>query len=74
MKESVIEILSHYTETDLSEIKESSELINDLGFSSFDIVNAVVEFEDAFEIEIPDEDIQNLKTVNDVINYILSKQ
>ena len=74
MKESVIEILSHYTETDLSEIKENSELINDLGFSSFDIVNAVVEFEDAFEIEIPDEDIQNLKTVNDVIEYILSKE
>ena len=72
MENKVIGILSHYTEVKPEEITVDSELIADLAFNSLDVVNAVVEFEDEFDFEIPDEDIKNLKTVNNIVMYIKS--
>ena len=70
MFEKVIEILSRFTETDISEITMDSKLVLDLGLNSFDVVNVVTSFEDEFDIEIPNEDIKGLKTVEDVVKYI----
>jgi acyl carrier protein len=52
------------------EIKMEKSFIEDLGADSLDIVELVMTMEEEFEIEIPDEEAENIKTVGDAINYI----
>ncbi len=52
------------------EIKPESSFIEDLGADSLDIVELVMAMEEEFEIEIPDEEAENIKTVGDALNYI----
>ncbi|WP_426753249.1 acyl carrier protein [Myxococcus sp. Y35] len=52
------------------EIKPESSFIEDLGADSLDIVELVMAMEEEFEVEIPDEEAENIKSVNDAINYI----
>ncbi|MFN7133026.1 MAG: acyl carrier protein [Myxococcales bacterium] len=52
------------------EIKPESSFIDDLGADSLDIVELVMAMEEEFEVEIPDEEAENIKTVGDAINYI----
>ena len=52
------------------EIKPESSFIEDLGADSLDIVELVMAMEEEFEVEIPDEEAENFKTVGDAINYI----
>ena len=52
------------------EIKGTSSFIEDLGADSLDIVELVMAMEEEFEVEIPDEEAENIKTVGDAINYI----
>lgn len=70
MLEKVIEIISEFTEVKAEDMNKDTKLIADLGFNSFDVVNIVVEFEDEFDIEIPDEDIRELQTIGDIVKYI----
>ncbi len=69
MFEQIQEILSKYTE---ETITPESAFAADLGLSSFDLVSIVADFEDAFEIEISDREIQKFVTVNDVVDYLNS--
>jgi acyl carrier protein len=52
------------------EIKPTSSFIEDLGADSLDIVELVMAMEEEFEVEIPDEEAENIKTVQDSVNYI----
>ena len=52
------------------EIKITSSFIEDLGADSLDIVELVMAMEEEFEVEIPDEEAENIKTVQDAVNYI----
>ena len=52
------------------EIKMESSFIEDLGADSLDIVELVMAMEEEFEVEIPDEEPENIKSVVDAINYI----
>jgi acyl carrier protein len=52
------------------EIKGTSSFIEDLGADSLDIVELVMAMEEEFEVEIPDEEAENIKTVQDAVNYI----
>jgi acyl carrier protein len=52
------------------EIKPASSFIEDLGADSLDIVELVMAMEEEFEVEIPDEEAENIKTVSDAVNYI----
>jgi acyl carrier protein len=52
------------------EIKIESSFIEDLGADSLDIVELVMAMVEEFEIEIPDEEAENIKSVGDAINYI----
>ena len=54
----------------LDSIKDESNFINDLGADSLNIVEIVMEIEDEYGIVIPDEDVEELKTVGDLKNYI----
>ncbi len=73
MLETIQSILSKYTTVSKDEITEKSVLTADLGLSSFDVVSIVSDFEDEFDIEIPDRDIRKLVTVKDIIGYIQAK-
>jgi len=53
-----------------AEIKPTSSFIEDLGADSLDIVELVMAMEEEFEVEIPDEEAENIKTVQDAINYV----
>ncbi|CAM3725171.1 acyl carrier protein [Corallococcus sp. ZKHCc1 1396] len=52
------------------EIKPESSFIEDLGADSLDIVELVMAMEEEFEVEIPDDEAENIKTVGDAINYV----
>ena len=66
VKEVVIEQL----DCDPAEVKEDSRFIEDLGADSLDVVELVMALEEKFDIEIPDEDAEKIKTVADAIKYI----
>lgn len=65
----VVEELNVKTE----EVNETSSFQEDLGADSLDVVELVMAFETEFGIDIPDDDVTNLKTVGDAVNYITSK-
>lgn len=69
MLEKVIDILKDYTNA-VVEISADSKLIADLGLSSFDVINIVVAFENAFDIEVPDRVIPTFQTVQDIVDYV----
>ena len=52
------------------EIKTTSSFIEDLGADSLDIVELVMAMEEEFEVEIPDEEAENIKTVQNAVDYI----
>ncbi len=56
------------------EVTETSSFTEDLGADSLDVVELVMAFEEEFGIDIPDDDVTNLKTVGDAVNYIKNKQ
>ena len=66
--EQVKRILLQHTEN--VEITEDSQLVADLGLSSFDLVSVVTEFEDEFGIEISDRDIRKFICVGDILEYL----
>ena len=68
MVDKVREIFANYT--DVSGMEVDSVLTADLGLSSFDLVSILNDFEDAFEIEIPDNDIRKFISVKDVLAYL----
>ena len=58
---------------DPEKVKAEASFIDDLGADSLDIVELVMAMEEEFDLEIPDEDAEKLKTVNDVVTYLSSK-
>ena len=59
---------------DEDQVTEDASFIDDLGADSLDTVELIMAFEEEFDVEIPDEDAQKIKTVKDVIDYINAKQ
>ncbi len=63
-------IITEQLDVDEADIKSESAFIDDLGADSLGLVELVLAFEDAFEIEIPDEDTEKIRTVQDAVDYI----
>jgi len=55
------------------EVTQEASFVNDLGADSLDTVELIMGLEEEFEIEIPDEDAEKIKTVGDIIKYIEEK-
>ena len=70
MLEQIAEIITNYIDIDPSEVKSGVSLRSDLGMSSLDMINMAVEIEDTFGISLPNSDIINLSTVDELIKYI----
>lgn len=70
MLEKVIDILSEFTVLERENITKESELVNDLGLNSLDVLNVIVAFEEEFDIEIPDAEIKKFAVVEDIELYL----
>ena len=74
INEKVVEIIVEKLNCEASEVTPEANFSNDLGADSLDTVELIMEFEKAFDIQIPDQDAQTIKTVGDAIKYIESKK
>jgi acyl carrier protein len=70
IEQKVIEIISEQMGVDKSEIARETSFINDLNADSLDTVELVMEFEDEFDMSIPDEEAEKIQTVGAAIDYI----
>ena len=70
MLERMKEIIAEQLNTDAAAITEESSFKDDLGADSLDVVDLVMTLEDEFDTEIPDEEIENIKTVGDIVRFI----
>jgi acyl carrier protein len=70
VEQRVREIVAEQLERDVNEVTNTASLIDDLGADSLDVVELVMKMEEEFGIEIPDEEAEKIKTVNDVVKYI----
>ena len=68
--EKFVEILADQLDVDKDTITPETKIAEDLNADSLDVVEMLMAIEDEFNIEIPDEEIENCKTVNDVVEYI----
>jgi len=71
IEEKVIDIISEQMGTEKSEINRDTSFINDLNADSLDTVELVMEFEDEFDMSIPDEEAEKIQTVGAAIDYII---
>jgi len=65
----VREIIAEQLMADLEEVTDEASFVDDLGADSLDTVELIMEFEDEFGIEIPDEDAEKIQTVGEAIAY-----
>ncbi|HET7545922.1 MAG TPA: acyl carrier protein [Polyangiaceae bacterium] len=63
-------IIKEQLDVDEKDIKPESTFIDDLGADSLGLVELVLAFEEAFEIDIPDEDTEKIRSVQDAVDYI----
>ena len=68
--EKIKSILSDQFDVEESAITIESDIAADLGADSLDVVDLLMSIEDEFEIEIPDDEVENIKTVGQLVNYI----
>jgi len=69
----VREIIANELSIDADEITMDSRLVDDLHADSLDVVELIMDFEDEFNMEIPDEELPKVRTVGDIVNYIENK-
>jgi acyl carrier protein len=68
--EQVKEVIVEQLNVSPEEVKPESKFVEDLGADSLDVVEMIMALEEKFEIEIPDSEAENIKTVQDVVDYI----
>ena len=68
--EKVKAILSEQFDVEEDSITPDTSIADDLGADSLDVVDLLMSIEDEFEIEVPDEEIENIKTVDQLVKYI----
>ena len=64
------EILSEQLDADTEEMTMDTDIARDLGADSLDVVELLMSIEDEFQVEIPDEEIENIKTIGELVKYI----
>ena len=73
VQDKVKEIIVEQLGVDDAEVTPTASFVDDLGADSLDTVELVMAFEEAFDIEIPDEDAEKIRTVSDAVDYIEKK-
>jgi acyl carrier protein len=73
IEERVRSIIVDQLAVDATKVSQTASFIDDLGADSLDIVELVMTMEEEFDLDIPDEEAEKMKTVGDVVKYITSK-
>ncbi|EEG31613.1 acyl carrier protein [[Clostridium] methylpentosum DSM 5476] len=68
--EKVTSILVDQLDVDEEKVTMEASISDDLGADSLDVVDLVMSLEEEFNIEIPDEEVENIKTVGDIVKYV----
>ena len=74
MFEEIKNIICEYTEVEPDEITEASSFVDDLGMNSYNIMCAVGDLEDEFDVEVNESDVAGIRTLGDIMKYIKSLQ
>lgn len=72
--EKVKAIVVDQFDADADTIQENTSIVDDLGADSLDVVDLVMAVSDEFGVEIPDEQVENIKTIGDIVKFIEDKQ
>ncbi|MBE6777670.1 MAG: acyl carrier protein [Ruminococcaceae bacterium] len=67
-------ILAEQLDVDADTLTMETDIGKDLNADSLDVVEILMSIEDEFDVEIPDEEIENIKTIGDVVEYIENNQ
>ena len=65
-------LLAEQLDADENDMTMDTDIAKDLGADSLDVVELLMAIEDEFDIEVPDEEIENIKTIGDLVEYIQS--
>ena len=68
--EKVRDIVVEQLDAEESDVTMESSIVDDLGADSLDVVDLVMSIEEEFDVEIPDEEVENIKTVGEIVKYI----
>jgi acyl carrier protein len=74
VEQKVKQIIVEQLGVDESQVDDTASFIDDLGADSLDIVELVMAFEEAFDLDIPDEEAEKIATVKDAVDYIKNKK
>lgn len=72
MFEKLTDIIVNYVEVKKEDIKPESRFMEDLGFTSFDFMSMLGEIEDQLDVEVDQEDVVNIRTVQEAVDYLES--
>ena len=72
--EKVKTLVAEQLDAEADTITESTSITDDLGADSLDVVDLVMAIEDEFSIEIPEDQVENIKTIGDIVKYIEDNQ
>ncbi|MDH3554867.1 MAG: acyl carrier protein [Syntrophobacteria bacterium] len=70
MKDKVVEIISNQLGIDQGDVTPEASVVDDLGADSLDVVELVMALEEEFNLEIPDEEAEKIKSVNDIFSHM----
>ncbi len=70
--EKIKKLLAEQLDADEDDMTMDTDIAKDLGADSLDVVELLMSIEDEFDIEIPDEEIENIKTIGELVEYIQS--
>lgn len=73
LENKVREMIAKQLDVDIKEVTPEASFLEDLGADSLDVVELIMQMEEEFGVQIPDEDAEKIKTVQDAIDYIKSK-
>ena len=67
------DIIVEQLDVEVDAVTMEASITEDLGADSLDVVDLVMSIEESFDVEIPDEEVENIKTVGDIVKYIENK-
>lgn len=70
MFDKLAEIICNYVEVEQSDVKPESRFMEDLGFTSFDFMSMLGELEDEFDVEIDQQEVADIRTVQEAVDYL----
>jgi acyl carrier protein len=73
IEKKVIEVMAKMLHRDQGDIRLESTLVDDLEMDSFTALEMLFELEDQYGLEIPDEEVENFKTVKDIVDYVVAR-